>query len=152
MRLLVVVAICAWSCVPVASAVRVTVRQQLSKRNTSDVPPCVRRFVDGPREHAKVQLRTCMGVDAFIDTYCSTAIQVTVKLVAPLDDLSRAALIEAGVPFDVATEWPSQVRERPTRVVSAPIDVTQLFCIADLAVVEEVIIEEAACSEPVHLL
>lgn len=88
MRLTLTAILGALSCTPVV-AISDFGLAQLKQRMPQNAPECVRRFVDGPREHAKVSWLSCRTADAFLQVYRSTSVNVTIKLKKPLEDITR---------------------------------------------------------------
>lgn len=151
MRWLTTIMLCNLSC---ATAVPVPelARDQLMRRASVDAPECVQRFISGAHDHPKVRWSSCVSADRFLDVYRSTSIDVTLKFKDPLGDITRATMIEAGIPPTIAERWPSQIGGQPVYVVGASIELERLLCFADLSSVERLTVEESACVVPVTIL
>lgn len=82
----------------------------------------------------------------------ATAVHVTIRLREPLSLVTRANLINAGVPASTAAAWAELDHGRPVLAVAAHVEIDQLHCLADVPVVAQIVVEDDPCSPAPDIL
>jgi hypothetical protein len=124
-REVALVALAAACCTTPGKAAPSTLQLIEARRHTA-APACVERFRKGERTNAAVVWQGCVAADAFMSPFRATAVHVTIRLREPLSLVTRANLINAGVPASTAAAWAELDHGRPVLAVAAHVEIDQL--------------------------